>query len=282
MDFAGAVAQAINSWIGVLGSSALSPALNAAGHLVLDTPRFDSIPEFQQAWSVVRGITDAAYVLAVLAAGIMVMSSGAFESSYRAKRLLPRLILGGILSNSSLAICGQLTQIANALVGALISIPGGGWGHIAASVAGSVATSTPATALVALAAAVIAVLLVVVFIIRDLVLLVATVVAPLAIATYCLPQTEEIARIWLRVYLAGLLVQVLEAIVIATGVELLANTQWIGVQSPLVSSLGLVTLLYLLVRLPLLSYRWAFGHPVSQSPIVRTAIIAGRAIATGA
>jgi len=68
--------------------------------------------------------------------------------------------------------------------------------------------------LVGLAAAVLAILLVALYIGRDVVLLVATVLSPLALATYALPQTDEIARIWWRVFSALLFVQVIQAILV--------------------------------------------------------------------
>ena len=49
--------------------------------------------------------------------------------------------------------------------------------------------------LVSLATAILAILLVVLYVARDLVLLVVTVLGPLALASYALPQTEEIARV---------------------------------------------------------------------------------------
>src|SRR5439155_22279765 len=66
--------------------------------------------------------------------------------------------------------------------------------------------------LIALVGAALGLLLVVVSIGRDVVLLIATVLAPLALVTYALPQTDELARLWLRVYSALLFVQVVQAV----------------------------------------------------------------------
>ena len=117
---------------------------------------------------------------------------------------------------------------------------------------------------------------------RDLVLLVATVLSPLALATYALPQTEELARLWWRVFAALLFVQVVQAVLVALGLELLRHTDWLGGPvSDLTSGLLLVTLLYVLFRLPFAAYEWAFRQPLYQSAPIRTIVVAARAVAGG-
>jgi hypothetical protein len=134
--------------------------------------------------------------------------------------------------------------------------------------------------LVSLATATLAILLVVLYVARDLVLLVATVLAPLALATYALPQTDEIARLWGRVFCALLFVQVVQAVLIAVAIQLLRRTDWLGGPvSELTSGLVLLTLLYLLFKLPFAAYHWSFRQPLSQSAPVRTILVTARALA---
>ena len=72
-----------------------------------------------------------------------------------------------------------------------------------------------------------------------------------ALATYALPQTDSIARLWARVFTSLLFVQVIQAVLIAVGASLLQNTDWLGGPvSGLTSGLVLVTLFYLLFTLP--------------------------------
>jgi hypothetical protein len=92
----------------------------------------------------------------------------------------------------------------------------------------------------------------------------------LALATYALPQTDEIARIWGRVFCALLFVQVVQAVLIAVAIQLLRRTDWLGGPvSELTSGLVLLTLLYLLFKLPFAAYHWSFRQPLSQSAPVR-------------
>jgi hypothetical protein len=285
VDITNQVIQAINGWLQSLAAGTLQPALRAAGQLLFQTPQYDGIPEIEKAWTTVRNITDAVFILAVLGAGLLVMVSGTFETEYTAKRLLPRLALAAVLGNASLAITGILIRLENAVVTALL---GGDpsttvWSQVTAGLAAPNPSQQVVSSLIALAAAVLAVLLIVVYIARDLILLVATVMAPLALAAYSLPQTEEIARLWWRIYAAALFVQVAQAVLISIGVQLLHHTDWLGTPaSDLVNGLVLVTLLYLILKLPFAAYRWACRQPVGQNRLVKTVVIAAKAAAAAA
>jgi len=285
MDITSQVIAAINAWLQSLATSLVRPALTAASQFLFQTPAYDSIPEIQTAWSLVRDTADALFVLAVIAAGVMVMASGTVDSRYSAKLLLPRLALAAIAANLSLALCGALIRLDNALVtGLLGSEPASSvFGQLASMVEGGHSADQVVGSLIGLAAAVLAILLVALYIGRDLVLLVATVLAPLALATYALPQTDEIARLWWRVFSALLFVQVIQAVFIEVGVQLLRHTNWLGGPlSDLTSGLVLVTLLYLLFKLPFAAYHWAFRHQLRQSSLVQTAMVVARSVAAAA
>ncbi len=285
MDITSQVIQAIDGWIQSLASQALRPALEAAGQLLFQTPAYDSMPEVQRAWATVRVVSDALFILAILAAGLLVMSSGAFETRYTAKLLLPRLVLAAVLSNASLTICGGLIRLDNALVmGILGAKPGPEtWSQLMAGLSGPAVVDQVITSLVALAAAALALLLVVVYIARDLLLLLATVLAPLALATSAIPQVDEIARLWWRGYFAVLFLQVVQAVLISIGAQIVSHADWLGsASSGLINGLVLVTLLYLNLRLPFAAYKWAFRQPVSSHPVVRKVVLVAKAAAAAA
>lgn len=75
---------------------------------------YDAIPEIEQAWSLVRDTANALFVLALIAAGVLVMASGTLDSRYSAKALVPRVALAAIAANASLALCGGLIQLRRA------------------------------------------------------------------------------------------------------------------------------------------------------------------------
>jgi hypothetical protein len=281
MDLTSQVIEAINAWLESLVTQILGPSLGVAGQLLFSTPAFDAVPEIQRNWELVRNVADALFVVAWLAAGVLVMTAGGTDSRYGAKVLVPRVVLAAVLANSSLAICGGLIRLNNALVTGLL-----GPTPAASAVAGLAQLVSSGHAgnqvlgiLIGLAAAVLAVMLVALFIARDLVLLVATVMAPLALATYALPQTEELGRLWWRVFGALLFVQVGQAVLVQIGAELVVHTDWLGGPVPgLVSGLLAVTVLYLLFKLPFATYHWAFRQPIGQTALVRTVLVGARAL----
>ncbi len=281
MDLTAQVSEAINAWLQSVITQLLGPALGAVGALLFTTPAFDEIPEVAALWSLVRGVADLLFVLAIVAAGVLVMASGTFEHRYSAKLLVPRLALAAIVANASLALAGGLIRLENAIVSGLLgaSPAASAAGQIGLMLGGHPASQVVGI-VVGLAAAALALLLLALCIARDLVLLVATVLAPLVLATYALPQTEELARLWWRVYTALLFVQVVQAVLVALGLELLRHTDWLGGPiSDLTSGLLLVTLLYVLFRLPFAAYEWAFAQPLRESAPVRTIVVAARAVA---
>ena len=150
--------------------------------------------------------------------------------------------------------------------------------QLASMVTGGAVANQMVGVVVALAAAVLAVMLVALYIARDLVLLLATVLAPLALATYALPQTDEIARIWWRVYSALLFVQVIQAVLVQIGIELLRHADWLGAPlSDLTSGLVLVTLLFLMFKLPFAAYQWAFRQSFGHGPAGQAVFVVARA-----
>ena len=278
-----AIAQALLSWLRLVASSTLAPALDAAGQLIFQTPAFDQIPEVSSTWRLVRGLADGLVVVAILAVGLLVMSSGTLETTYTVKRLVPRLVLAILLSNTSLAICGALIRLDNAVVIALVgSSPGAtAWSGVTKAFSGGNVPTDVLLSLVAIAAAVLAVLLVVVYLARDLVLLLLTVLAPLALLAQSLPILDELARLWWRGYCALLFLQVAHAVLVTLGAKLLTNTAWLGTPaSSLITGLVVVTLLYLMVKLPFIAYRWAFQQRVSSSPVVEIVQLARKTAAT--
>ncbi len=284
MDLSAQVTQAINAWLQTVSAQLLAPALSALGQLLFTTPAFDQIPEVEALWSLVRNTADALFVLAVIAAGVLVMASGTIETRYSAKLLVPRLVLAALVANTSLVITGALIRLNNAIVTGLLGAQPAGAvvNQLGAMLSGHLANQVVAI-VVGLAAAALAVLLLALCIGRDLVLLIATVLSPLALAAYALPQTEELARLWWRIFSALLFVQVVQAVLVELGLELLRHTDWLGGPvSDLTSGVVLLTLLYLLFRLPFAAYEWAFQKPLSQSAPVRTVVLAARAVAPGA
>jgi hypothetical protein len=280
-DLPGQLAAAIGAWIRGAAADLFAPAIAVVGQLLFQTPAVDAIPAVGQVWATVRDLANALFVLAFAVIGVLVMAAGGYDARYAAKRLLPRVVVAAVLVNGSLAICALLIEIDNLLVGALVGMAPGAL--LAGQVAGLAGQDAGATqvlgVLLLIAAAVLALVLVAVAIGRDLVLVVLTALAPLFLAAAALPQLEDIARLWWRVFTALVFVQVLQAALIATAFALLVNTDWLGAPgSSAVAGLSLVAVLYLLVRLPFIAYRWAIERPISETISVRLALAAARGL----
>ncbi len=278
MDLTAQIVEAITAWLGTVAAQLYAPALASAGDLLFATPSFDLIPEVAGSWELVRNVADALLLLGATAAGILVMAAGS-DARYSAKVLVPRLVMAGIAANASLVACGALIRFENGMVVTLVGTSGTSYvlGQLASVALGPGMTQLIPIAL-SLAAAVVAMLLIVVYIARDLLLLVATVVAPLALVLYALPQTEEMARLWTRVFCALLFVQVVQALLLRIAVQLLQRTDWLGASSELISGLLLLTLLYVLFKLPFAAYHWAFQRPLMRATPVAELLVASRAL----
>jgi hypothetical protein len=282
MDIGGMVIHAINGWLQSLATGVLQPALDSVGLLLFQTPALDGIPEVQRSVGAVRGVANSIFVLAILVCGGLIMASGSFETQYTAKRLLPRLGLGALLSNASLVVCANLTKLNNGLVISLLGPDPAHniWSQITSGLSTGNLSGLIIFTFIALVAAVMAVVLIVIYVGRDLLLLLLTVAAPLMLATYSVPQLDDVARLWWRGYAATLFVQVAHALLVGIGAQLITHSGWLGTPaSDLINALMLVALLYLMIKLPLVAYQWVFRHPVSQSPAVKTVVVAARTVA---
>jgi len=284
MDLTALVTGAINAWLGSLAGAVLGPALAALTDLLFRTPDFAGIRAARDAWELTREVADALLVLAVLGAGVLVMVRGGSDARYAAKTLVPRVALAAVLANTSLVIASALIALNNALVAAVLAPSPAA--IVAAAFAALEATGPVGADLLGLVigivAAILALLLVALAVGRVFVLLLAVAAAPLALATYALPQTDELARLWWRIFAGLLFVQVLEAVLVRVAAGVIASGDWLGGPVPgLVSGLVVVTLLYALVRLPFAAYAWAFHARLERSVIVRTLLVGAHAVRGG-
>jgi hypothetical protein len=281
MDVTTDVVQAINGWLMALATTVTRPALQAASPFIFQTPDFTLLPDVRRLWAVTVGVADATFVLAAMGVGIMVMASGTFETLYSTKRLLPRLVVAIVLTNMSLALCGALIGLDNALVTGLLGTNPANdiWAHLLTHITTGNTGEDVLSSLVSLALAAIALLLVVAYLIRDFILLAGIVLGPLALATYALPQIDDVARTWGRLYVVAVLVQAAQAELLNVGVQLIENTDWLGgPASALVTALVLIIVLYVDVRLPFWAYRWAMDRSVSSYHAIQVLAATGRSI----
>jgi len=175
-------------------------------------------------------------------------------------------------------LCGGLIRLNNAIVELLVGSSGAAAFADLTSITRTAGVAPPLVgALIGVAAAVLALLLVALYVGRDLVLVLAIVLAPLAVGSLALPASAELSRTWVRLFGAVLFVQVVQAVLVVVSLQVLKHLDWLGpFGSELTSGLVLVTVLYLLLHLPFMALRWALQHPAGWTAPIRTSVVAAR------
>ena len=119
LDFTCQISQSITSWFASLVESAVNPVLGIIGNDLLSTPQPGSFPAVTGMWGTSLAIADAAYVLFVLAGGILLMGYETVQVSTSAKEIAPRLFLGLAAANLSLIFISRAIDLGNGLASAL-------------------------------------------------------------------------------------------------------------------------------------------------------------------
>jgi hypothetical protein len=264
------VTSAIDGWFRDLVTSALNPVLDLLGRSVLATPHI-TVGKVAALWGLTAGIANALVILFVLAGGALVMARETLQTRYAAKDLAPRIVVGVIAANASLALVAMAIPAANSLTQALL---GGGVDAANATAAMRQMVVSPIGAggiflvLLGLVAAVLAVVLLATYVIRVAVLVLLVAVAPLALICHALPQTEGTARLWWRAVAGVFAIQLGQSLVLICALKVFftpdANsTLGLSASGGLVDVLVAICLLWVLVRIPTWVARAVFagsGH----------------------
>jgi len=266
-------------------ANVLPVALRAASALLFQSPDLTQVPEIQGLTRVVLAVADSLLTLFLLYGAFRVITGGGEEARYTLKAVLSRAVVAAVMANLSLLICSTLTSLDNGLVLAILGPDPAqsGWGSLSAQIQSANLLGGIVDSLVALAAGLLMVVLSVVYVARDLLLVVLTVAAPLALMAHAVPDLEVLTRMWWRAYLVTLFMQVLHALLVLVGADLLLHPDWLGTNtSAVISGLIIIALFYVMIRLPFHLYRFGFGHPVSQNPALRRAVTVVRTAALAA
>jgi hypothetical protein len=274
-DFTCDVTHAITGWFAGLVTSAVNPLLTLIGQTALSTPQPGSIPAISATWTTSVAIADTLYVLLVLAGGVLVMSHETLQTSYSAKEIAPRIVCGFIFANLSMVLMTQAITLANALSAALAGhgiTPGTAARSLVDTLAVSVSSGGIFVVLLAIAGVVLAVILAFIYVLRLMAIVLLAAAAPLALASYALPQLAWLARWWWRALAAALAIQIAQGLVLTASVRVFFSPGWLAwdVASPWPHLLVTLCLLYIMIRIPFWISRpvlSAFG----PSPVRRAA-----------
>ena len=206
LDFTCQISQSITSWFASLVESAVNPVLGIIGNDLLSTPQPGSFPAVTGMWGTSLAIADAAYVLFVLAGGILLMGYETVQVSTSAKEIAPRLFLGLAAANLSLIFISRAIDLGDGLASALAgqgADPQSAGQALSNTIRNSISTGGIFLILLALVAVILALVLAVTYVLRLMAVILLTAVAPLALACYALPQTSWAARWWWRAMTAA-------------------------------------------------------------------------------
>ncbi|MFN8473892.1 MAG: hypothetical protein U0822_17005 [Anaerolineae bacterium] len=205
---------------------------------------YDS-PTVGALWGVTRAIANAALVLIVLWSGFNLIAREGFGASYPDMvELLPRLIFGALMANTSL-IWGKIAIDAN---NALCSAIGG--------------TTLPAWERADLGSQVLADLVAaVIYLVTSLLLLlqmlarlalidILLVAAPIALMCWALPQTQGWTRLWSNLFLATVFTQFVQVLALKLGGSLLTELTPMAFDSALLSLFLGVAVMVLILKIP--------------------------------
>ena len=268
------VTSAITGWFAGLVTSAVNPLLGLIGRTALSTPQPGSVPAVQALWQASLGIADACYVLLVLVGGVIVMSHETLQTSYAAKEMAPRIVLGFLAANLSMVLMSKGIDLANGLSAAFAGegvSPQAAAQSLISTLGTSVNSDGIFIVLLELAGVILALVLAAVYVIRLMAVVLLAAAAPVLLALYALPQTAWAARWWWRALTAALAIQVAQGLVMTAAVRVFFSAGWLPwhVTGGLAHILVTLCLLYILMRIPFWIARPVLS-PFGSSPLRRT------------
>ena len=192
------------------------------------SPDVTTFPQVQALSSRSSLVVNASFILAIVVAGVIGMTHGSVQIRYDTKDLVPRLVFAFVISTFGVEVCRRLIEASNSLTAALAGEAASGPKVVEFVKARIVSAMTdPACAVLSL---VVGILIVVLFYLllvswfgRLATLIVLAGLAPIALACYCLPQTQPAAQLWWRCLFGCLMVPTAQAVFFTTGVNLLLD-----------------------------------------------------------
>ncbi len=194
--------------------------LGSSLNFITQTPPAGSYasPTVVALWNVVRGIANAGLVLVALWGGINLILREHVGSPYHElMELVPRLVLGALLANTSLAWAQLAIDVNNALCQAV------GQASLPAWERADSATQLLIEVLAILIYLVTGLLLVLQQLIRLALVDVLLVASPLALLCWVLPQTQGWARTWSSAFFGAVFTQFVQVLTLKLGASLLTE-----------------------------------------------------------
>lgn len=195
--------------------------LMGSGNVISQTPAalsYDN-PSVADLWGSMRKVGDVGLAVVTVWAGVNLMIHPHIRAPYHgALELIPRVLLSGIMINTSLGWGKFVIDLNNALCEAVGSGSIPGWGTLQQQPAdGAVLLNLIAMAIYL----VLGLLLMGQMLMRLALVDALLVIAPLALLCWVLPQTYSWARLWFSTFFATVFVQAIQVLVLRLGADLI-------------------------------------------------------------
>ena len=276
------------SWLAEKVVDLLSGLLAILASSLFVSPDVTVLPQVKSIADKSALIVNACFILAIIAVGIATMTGDSIQMRYGLKELIPRLVVGFVLSAFSVPLTGELISIANALT---VSMTGTtaptteAINFVKARIASAMSDEGSAllVAIIGLLIVVLMFMLVGSWLTRIGVLLVLAGVAPVALACYATPWTQGAADLWWRTTLGCLATPALQAVGFSAGIDLLINPNsnlpiLLGLPgSDTLNLLLVVGVLWVTVKIPSMMSRFVTrkGSPNIGGVLLRAVFIQG-------
>jgi len=284
----GSLLDTLVTALSALMLGALNLLWGILGGFALTSPDVTWLPQVRQLSSRSLLVVNTVYVLAVLAAAILVMTRETVQIRYGIGDLAPRLLVGLVAANLSIPLCKGLIETANAFTRALTGdsiSAAGSFTQLKATIGSATAQGTGLSGfllpVIVLLLVVETIGLLMTWLVRIGLLVLLTAIAPLALACHGLPFTEAVARLWWRSMLACLGVVTVQAFALHTTLTVFlspqANLPALGIPADPGGTVNLfivACLLWTVVRIPALARRYVTGgRPSTAATVVRVLVV---------
>jgi TrbL/VirB6 plasmid conjugal transfer protein len=276
------------SWLAEKVVDLLSGLLAILASSLFVSPDVTILPQVKSIADKSALIVDACFILAIIAVGIATMTGDSIQMRYGIKELIPRLVVGFVLSAFSVPLTGELISIANALTVSMTGTTAPTTetiNFVKARIASALSDEHSAllVAVIGLLIVVLMFMLVGSWLTRVGVLLILAGIAPVALACYATPWTQGTANLWWRTMLGCLATPALQAVGFSAGIDLLINPDsnlpiLLGLPDSDTLNLLLVAgVLWVTVKIPSMMRRFVTsrGAPNIGGVLLRAVVIQG-------
>ncbi|SIM49668.1 hypothetical protein [Micromonospora cremea] len=276
------------SWLAENVTDLLGGLLAFLASSIFVSPDFTVLPQVQSIAEKGALVVSACFILAIITVGITTMLSSSVEVRYGIKELVPRLVVGFVLSTFALPLTAVLIGVANALTVSMAgeSAPTTEAVTFAQARIASAMTDQGAallTVIIGLLIVVLMFMLVGTWLVRIGVLVILAGVAPVALACYATPWTQGAAELWWRTLLGCLATPTLQAVAFSAGINLLIDP---GSNLPILLGLPgsdtvnlmlVIVVLWVTLKVPTMMRRYVSGAGSSNSGgvLLRAVVVQG-------